>query len=188
MQSSKVLHGSTWCVDRGAIWPPVTTASKDFSENEFYGRQNAMLVDLAGVGSGQRIVDLACGTGGVTKIIADRLMCAKDSVIIGIDHSSSALRQAMEELKDRGDTAVQFVQSQMENISDAVKEKVDTVILCNAIHYIPDKDAVVAEIARTPKAGWQVGVQYDLLRRVAPPRVAYLLSQVDAKGQPDPPP
>ncbi len=126
---------------------------KRFSEHEFYGQQNALLVDLAGVGSGQRIIDLACGTGGVTKIIADRLNCARDSVIIGIDHSSSALKQAMEELKDRGDTAIQFVQSQMENISDAVKEKADTVILCNAIHYIPDKDAVVAEIAKTLKPG-----------------------------------
>lgn len=126
---------------------------KRFSEHEFYGRQNAVLVDLAGVGSGQRIIDLACGTGGVTKIIADRLKGAKHSVIIGIDHSSTALKQAVEELRDRGDTAVQFIQSQMENISEAVKEKADTVILCNAIHYIPDKDAVVAEIARTLKPG-----------------------------------
>ena len=94
---------------------------KRFSEHEFYGQQNALLVDLAGVGSGQRIIDLACGTGGVTKIIADRLEGAKNSVIIGIDHSSSALKQAMEELKGRSDTAVQIVQSQMENISDAVK-------------------------------------------------------------------
>ncbi len=126
---------------------------KRFSDNDFYGRQNAVLVDLAGVDSGQRIIDLACGTGGVTKIIADRLLGAKHSAIIGIDHSSSALKQAMEELKDRGDTAVQFVQSQMENISEAVKGKVDTIILCNAIHYIPDKDAVLAEIARTLKPG-----------------------------------
>jgi ubiquinone/menaquinone biosynthesis C-methylase UbiE len=126
---------------------------KQFSDHEFYGRQNALLVDLAGVGSGQRIVDLACGTGGVTKIIADRLKDAKDSVVIGIDHSSSALKQAMEELKGRRNTAVQFVQSQMENISEAVKERADTIILCNAIHYIPDKDALLAEIRRTLKPG-----------------------------------
>jgi ubiquinone/menaquinone biosynthesis C-methylase UbiE len=41
----------------------------------------------------------------------------------------------------------------MENISEAVKDKVDTVILCNAIHYIPDKDALLAEISRTLKPG-----------------------------------
>jgi len=126
---------------------------KSFSDNDFYSSQNADLVDMTGVGSGQRIVDLACGTGGVTKIIAERLRDAKDSVVIGIDHSSSALKQAMEEINGRRTAAVQFVQSQMENISEAVKEKVDTVILCNAIHYIPDKDALLTEISRTLKPG-----------------------------------
>ena len=124
-----------------------------FSNSEFYSQQNAALVDLVGVGAGQRIIDLACGTGGVTKIIASRVKGAKDSVIIGIDHSSSALKQAMEELRCKGDTAVQFVQSQMENISETVTERADTIILCNAIHYLPDKEAVLAEIARTLKPG-----------------------------------
>ena len=153
MQGSRVLARFYLVRGEGIDMASSDYSFKRFSEHEFYGQQNALLVDLAGVGSGQRIIDLACGTGGVTKIIADRLTCAKNSVIIGIDHSSSALKQAMEELKDRGDTAIQFVQSQMENISEAVKEKADTVILCNAIHYIPDKDAVVAEIAKTLKPG-----------------------------------
>ena len=43
-----------------------------FANNAFYRRQNATLIDMAGVGSGQRIVDLACGNGGVTKLIVER--------------------------------------------------------------------------------------------------------------------
>ena len=35
-----------------------------FSQNAFYRAQNAHLVDMADVGSGQRIIDLACGDGG----------------------------------------------------------------------------------------------------------------------------
>ena len=65
---------------------------KSFSDNDFYSEQNADLVDMAEVGSGQRIIDLACGTGGVTKIIADRLKDAKDSVVIGIDHTLRRLK------------------------------------------------------------------------------------------------
>ena len=91
---------------------------KNFSINRFYTEQNAYLVDMVEVGSGQCIVDLACGTGGVTRIIADRLKGARDSAIIGIDHSSSALKQAMEDLKDVRDAAIQFVQSGVENISE----------------------------------------------------------------------
>ena len=124
-----------------------------FSNNVFYREQNAHLIDMAGVDSGQRIVDLACGTGGVTKQIAERLRDARDSAIIGIDHSATALKQAVEELKDVRDSAVQFVQSQAEHLSEAVKEKVDTVIFCNAIHYVPDKDALLTEISKTLKPG-----------------------------------
>ena len=91
---------------------------KNFSINRFYTEQNAHLVDMVEVGSGQCIVDLACGTDGVTRIIADRLKGARDSAKIGIDHSSSALKQAMEDLKDVRDAAIQFVQSGVENISE----------------------------------------------------------------------
>ena len=126
---------------------------RKFSNNQFYSDQNAHLVDMVEVGPGQRIVDLACGTGGVTRQIADRLRGARNSVIIAIDHSAAALKQAMEELKDVRNAAVQFVQVQVEQVSETVKESVDTVIFCNAIHYVPDKDALVADISKTLKPG-----------------------------------
>ncbi|MCY4652668.1 MAG: methyltransferase domain-containing protein, partial [Dehalococcoidia bacterium] len=109
-----------------------------FSQNPFYEDLNARLVAMAEPGSGQRIVDLACGTGGVTKLILEHVRGARDSVVIAMDHSAGALKQAMEELKSHRDTAVQFVQSQVEQVSDALKERADTIIFCNAIHYIPD--------------------------------------------------
>nr|ADI19370.1 SAM-dependent methyltransferases [uncultured Chloroflexi bacterium HF0500_03M05] len=132
---------------------PEEFSFKKFSSNPFYSQQNARLIDMAEVDSGQRIVDLACGTGGVTQQIAERLRGARDSVIIAIDHSALALKQAMEDLKDVRNAAIQFVQSHVEQASGAVKEKVDTVIFCNAIHYIPDKDALLADISRTLKPG-----------------------------------
>lgn len=125
----------------------------NFANNPFYRTQNAHLIDMTGVGSGQRIVDLACGTGGVTQLIAERLRGARDSVIIGIDHSAEMLKFAMEELKDVRDSAVQFVQSQVEQVSESVKESVDTVFFCNAIHYVPDKPTLLAEISKTLKPG-----------------------------------
>jgi ubiquinone/menaquinone biosynthesis C-methylase UbiE len=124
-----------------------------FSDNSFFRNQNAHLIDMAGVGSGQRIVDLACGTGGVTKLILQKLKGARDSAIIGIDHSATALKLAMEDLKDARDAAVQFMQSQIEHLSDSVKESVDTVIFCNAIHYVPNKEALLAEISKSLKPG-----------------------------------
>ena len=124
-----------------------------FSQNPFYEELNARLVAMAEPDSGQRIVDLACGTGGVTKLILEQLRGARDSVIIAVDHSATALKQAMDELKVHRDHAVQFVQSQVEQVSESLKEQADTVIFCNAIHYIPDKDALVDEIGRALHPG-----------------------------------
>lgn len=124
-----------------------------FSQNPFYEDLNARLVAMAEPGSGQRIVDLACGTGGVTKLILEQVRGARDSVVIAMDHSAVALKQAMEELKSHRDTAVQFVQSQVEQVSDSLKEKADTIIFCNAIHYIPDKDALLGEISKSLNPG-----------------------------------
>lgn len=126
-----------------------------FSRNAFYGALNARLVDMVEVGSSRRIVDLACGTGGVTRLILERLRGARDSVVIAIDHSATALKQAMEELRDAKDSAIQFVQSQVEQVSDAVKDSVDTIFFCNAIHYIPDKSDLLHEVFKSLKPGGQ---------------------------------
>ena len=124
-----------------------------FSKNEFYSQLNARLVDMAEVGSDLRVVDLACGTGGVTRLILERINRTRDTVVIALDHSQTALKAAMEDLKDISDNAVRYVQSGVENVSEAVKDSVDTVVFCNAIHYLPDKDRVVHDISAALRTG-----------------------------------
>ena len=126
-----------------------------FSSNAFYRSLNGRLVDMADVRSGQRIVDLACGTGAVTKLILERLRGARDSVVIAMDQSASALKEAMDDLKDARDAAVQFVHTRVEQVSDTIKESVDTIFYCNAIHYVVDKDALLVEVAKALKPGGQ---------------------------------
>ena len=124
-----------------------------FSKNEFYSQLNARLVDMAEVGSDLRVVDLACGTGAVTRLILERINRTRDTVVIALDHSQTALKAAMEDLKDISDNAVRYVQSGVENVSEAVKDSVDTVVFCNAIHYLPDKDRVVHDISAALRTG-----------------------------------
>ena len=124
-----------------------------FSKNEFYSQLNARLVDMAEVGSDLRVVDLACGTGGVTRLILERINRTRDTVVIALDHSQTALKAAMEDLKDISGNAVRYVQSGVENVSEAVKDSVDTVVFRNAIHYLPDKDRVVQDISASLRTG-----------------------------------
>ena len=125
-----------------------------FSKNDFYGTINERLIDMAELGSNQKIIELACATGGVTKLILDRLKDAKESVVIAIDHSASALKQAMKEINGRGDSIVEFVQSQVEQIPETIKgSAADVVIFCNAIHYISDKNVLATDIFNALKPG-----------------------------------
>ena len=150
------------------------TSSSDFSfskfsQNSFYEVLNAHLVDMADLGGDKRIVDLACGTGGVTGLIVERLHDACESVVIAVDHSASALKQAMENLKGGRDSAIQFVHSQVEGLSDSLKESVDTVVFCNAIHYIPDKDALLADISKSLNPGGKFAFNTSFFEGSHPP-------------------
>ena len=126
---------------------------KWFAEQGFFKAVNAHLVDLANIHPGQRIVELACGTGAATRLIRERLEGARESLVIGIDASASALREAMQQLGNARDVALQFIQGRVEALSCTVREHVDGVIFCNGIHYVSDKDNLLDQVNRTLKVG-----------------------------------
>ena len=129
----------------------MVTASEEysftsFSNLPFYTKVNERLLDLAEVGKQRKIVDLGCGTGGITKLILERLQSAKDTVIYAVDHSTTALKAAAEEIGERKDVAINYVHSEVQNLKGAVKERVDGIVYCNSIHYVPDKPVLIDQI------------------------------------------
>ena len=89
------------------------------------------------------IVDMACGTGAVTRLIAEELARREiQADIIGIDPSIEALRHAqkgMEELQARGsEIKANFIQGETSDLPTFV-QNADAVFFCNAIHLLPDK-------------------------------------------------
>ena len=125
---------------------------KRFAQQQFYREVNQHLIQLSDIQPGQHVVDLACGVGTVTGMIVEKLQGAKDSVVIGVDSSTEALQSAREALEKAGKGIVKFVQGGIDQLSQVVRERADTVFLCNAIHLIQDKRRLLAEV-------------YNLLRR-----------------------
>lgn len=125
----------------------------DFAHQKFYKKLNARLIDMLDLGSGQRIVDLACGTGAILRLILERLRNARESVVIGIDQSASALQQAARDLASAKNAALEFVQSKVESLSRVVKGSADTVVFCNGIHYITDKRDLIREVRKVLRPG-----------------------------------
>ena len=124
-----------------------------FANTPFYQAVNANLVDLSQVRPGQRVVDLACGTGGVTKIISERLRGAKESLVIGVDFSASALKQARADFENAKASMVEFIHGRGEQLSQLVRDSVDAVVFCNAIHMVTDKAKLAGEVFRTLSSG-----------------------------------
>jgi ubiquinone/menaquinone biosynthesis C-methylase UbiE len=125
-----------------------------FSDNDFYSNVNKALINSLDLQSDLKIVDLGCASGGISKIIIDKLRNTNsvNSSIIAVDHSEEALNEAQYNLQSVSDSMITFVQSRYEEFSSKIKEKVDLVVLCNAIHYLDDKELVIKDVMKILKS------------------------------------
>jgi ubiquinone/menaquinone biosynthesis C-methylase UbiE len=129
-----------------------------FASHKFYTEVNRSLVRYAlnSITSRSRsstlaIVDMACGTGAVTRLITEELANqGRHAHIIGVDPSAEALQLAqrdMEELQAKGiEVKANFIQGDTSDLPQIV-QNADAVFFCNAIHLLPDKLAAFKLIA-----------------------------------------
>lgn len=121
-----------------------------FAAHKFYTEINRSLVRHALASIATRppntpltIVDMACGTGAVTRLIAEELASQeRQAHIVGIDPSAEALRRAqkgMAELRAKGINAtVDFSLGETSDLPNLV-QNADAAFFCNAIHLLSDK-------------------------------------------------
>ncbi len=84
------------------------------------------------------IVDMACGTGAVTRLIAQEMQRQhRQARIIGVDPSAEALRRAQKGMEIIGAKA-EFIQGEADDLPRIV-QNADAAFFCNAIHLLPDK-------------------------------------------------
>lgn len=140
-----------------------------FSQHAFYRQANKWLLDRAGLERGWSVADVACGCGAVSELIVDRIRGGCDAIVIGLDMSAAALREARERLAGAEGVVVELVQARAEEMSQAVRRVVDAVIFCNGIHYIGDKCLVLAEVYRTLRAGGVFAFNTTFFQGAHPP-------------------
>src|SRR3990172_437538 len=121
-----------------------------FTRHPSFTEVNRWIVERVICPGRRKIVDLGCGPGAVTKLILERLGGdAKNAEVIGIDPSQSALAKARAAIQSKW---VRFIEGSAEWVSRLVSS-VDAVVFLNAIHLVPDKAQVIAEIRRSLHAG-----------------------------------
>ncbi len=99
-----------------------------------------------------KIVDMACGTGAVTRLIAEEVLKQGRQVhLIGVDPAADALRYARKSMEGIGVQA-DFVQGEAEDLPRIV-QGADAAFFCNAIHLVPNKLAAFQQMATILASG-----------------------------------
>jgi ubiquinone/menaquinone biosynthesis C-methylase UbiE len=131
-----------------------------FAAHLFYTEVNRSLVRqaLAHLATSPRdtvltMVDMACGTGAITRLIVEEMARQgqlERTRIIGVDPSAEALRRAhrsMEQIRATGTKVrVEFIQGETDDLPTIVREA-DVAFFCNAIHLVPKKQAAFRHVA-----------------------------------------
>lgn len=96
------------------------------------------------------IVDLACGTGAISELVMQELhLLGRSAQIIGVDSSAEALERAAFRLAG---TPVTFMQSNLADLTQVI-DHADLIFFCNAIHLIPQKEALLTRLAQALRPG-----------------------------------
>ncbi len=103
---------------------PEEFSFSEFSKLAFYREANSRLVDISEVYKQEKIIDLGCGTGAITKLILDRMQAARESMQAAKDGLQGRVQAAKTELHGRVQAAKDGINGKMlaarENVIYAV--------------------------------------------------------------------
>ncbi|WP_407320057.1 methyltransferase domain-containing protein [Isoptericola halotolerans] len=110
------------------------------------GRLYRRTVELAQIGPGERVLDVGCGTGNLSREV---LRAAPDATVTGLDPDGDSLRRAARKLRRRRRGEVTLVRGFAHRlpVPDASQ---DHVVSSLALHHVPaeEKERLAAEITR----------------------------------------
>ena len=111
---------------------------------------NRVVVRASGVGPGDRVLDLACGTGSLTRDLAKKV--GPDGHVLGIDFSKEMLREA----KKKPMPGLEYRLGDATDLTGVEDGSFDAATIAYGARNIPDLDALFSEMARAVRPGGRV--------------------------------
>ncbi|HEY3030773.1 MAG TPA: class I SAM-dependent methyltransferase [Bradyrhizobium sp.] len=116
----------------------------------FMGRWSRRLsppfVEFAGIADGERILDVGCGTGSLTRVMLD---AADVKSIVGVDVADVYLESARQTIRD---PRVDFKTGDATSLPFADKS-FDRAFAMLVLHFVPDAKKAVSEMRRVVRSG-----------------------------------
>jgi demethylmenaquinone methyltransferase / 2-methoxy-6-polyprenyl-1,4-benzoquinol methylase len=134
-------------------------------------RWRAALIDAIDPLPGQRILDVATGTGLVARALARR-----GSEVVGLDQSEQMLARAREKLSEAPELAnrITFVRGEAERLPFE-SGTFDAITFTYLLRYVDDRLATMTELARVLKPGGRIGMVEFGVPRAWPARPLWRL-------------
>ena len=117
-------------------------------------RWGSAVLDRLPLRGDERVLDAGCGSGRVTEQLAERL---PDGQVIALDGSSSMIEAARERLARFGDR-VDYVVADL-GVPLPIEGQVDAVLSTATFHWVPDHDALFANLAAVMRPGGRLVAQ-----------------------------
>jgi demethylmenaquinone methyltransferase / 2-methoxy-6-polyprenyl-1,4-benzoquinol methylase len=116
-------------------------------------RWRRAMVGAIGAGAGDRVLDVATGTGLVARALVARYGCS----VVGLDQSADMLAGAREALGRRPELAarIELVEGQAERLPFGNAE-FEHLTFTYLVRYVDDPGATLAELARVVKPGGRI--------------------------------
>jgi trans-aconitate 2-methyltransferase len=111
-----------------------------------------VVLDRLQLSGDERVLDAGCGSGRVTELLAERL---PDGRVVALDASASMVEASSERLARFGDRVEYVVADLGQPLPLA--EPVDAILSTATFHWVPDHDALFANLAAVLRpGGWLV--------------------------------
>ena len=114
-----------------------------------------IMLDMAGVGSGSRVLDVAAGAGEQTLVTARRV--GTSGYVLATDISANILEFAAAEARTAGLTNVETGVMDGENLDELEADSFDAVISRVGLIYLPDQQKALVGMRRVLKPNGRVG-------------------------------
>ena len=118
-------------------------------------RAQSRLLDCAWPMRGERVLDVACGTGLLS--IAAATSVRPEGHVIGVDISERMIDRARIRAKDRNVSNVSFERMGAENL-DLPDAAFDVVLCSLGLMYVPDPARALREMARVLRPGGRIAI------------------------------
>jgi len=133
-------------------------------------RWRRALVDALAPKPGDRVLDVATGTGLVARELLERCDCS----VVGVDQSAAMLARARTRFGAGEGARVELLQAEAEALPFA-NESFDSLTFTYLLRYVDDPRATLAELARVLRGGGRIAsLEFGVPQR-APTRAAWRL-------------